>query len=153
MGSLGWTYEYLSWFVARQRGSSSSSVSVALNPIIKELMVISNSTVYDIGGHSVLIPVKEDIVAKVSIEQRGLRLRHEQTVLKLLNEAPCPFIIQPFFCCADIIFMPLIKNGNLHQRMTMVNKPRHILPWMQQLSDAAAHIESYGYAHGDLNPR
>jgi serine/threonine protein kinase len=37
--------------------------------------------------------------------------------------------------------------------MTMVNKPCHILPWMQQLSDAVACLESVGYAHGDINPR
>lgn len=37
--------------------------------------------------------------------------------------------------------------------MTMLDKPRHILPWMQQLADAVACIESCGYAHGDINPR
>ena len=74
-------------------------------------------------------------------------------IFELLDDrAPCPYIIQSFFRGPDVTFMQFMKNKTLRHRMDMKDKPRHVLPWMQQLSDAVACIESLGYAHGDINP-
>lgn len=155
MPGLGWTYEYLCEFIGFFTSNSSSPTTAAdLNPIIKQLLTdLPGSTIYGIGGHSVLISVADDIVAKVSQKPAGSHVSYEQTIFELLDRAPCPHIVQPFFRCPDITFMPLFDNGTLYEHMGMVRKPRPILQWMQQLSDAVAWIESLGYAHGDLNPR
>ena len=155
MTRLYWTYEDLCNFVTQLSSSSSLPLrAVDLNPFIKQLLTVCpNSSIFDIGGHSVILSITEDIAAKVSLRSGDTYLRHEQTIFELLDRAPCPYIIQSFFRGPDVTFMQLYRNGTLHQRMTMVNKPRHVLPWFQQLSDAVACIESLGYAHGDLNPR
>ena len=155
MTGLCWTYEDLCEFIPHTSSSSSSPTTAAdLNPIIKQLLTsCPDSSIFGIGGRSVLLSITEDIAAKVSLKSGGTHLRHEQTILGLLDQALCPYIIRSFFRGPDITFMQLCKNGTLHQRMTMVNKPCHILPWMQQLSDAVACLEALGYAHGDINPR
>lgn len=155
MTRLHWTYEELCDFVPHLSTSPSSPTgAVDLNPIIKQLLTICpDSSIFDIGGHSVLLFITEHIVAKVSLKSGDTRLRHEQTIFELLDQAPCPYIIQSFFHGSDVTFMQLLGNGTLQQRMTMINMPRHVLPWMQQLSEAVACIESLGYAHGDINPR
>ena len=81
------------------------------------------------------------------------RTVHEQSIFELFDRTSCPSIIRTYLRCPDVTFMQLLRNGTLYQRMTMVNKPRPILQWMQQLAEAAACIESLGYAHGDINPR
>lgn len=155
MTSLNCTYEDLCDFVIERSSSSSSPISaVNLNPVIKQLLTICpDSSIFDIGGHSVILSITEHIAAKVSLRSGDTYLRLEQTIFELLDRAPCPYIVQSFFRGPDVTFMQLHRNGTLHDRMTMVNKPRHILPWFQQLSDAVACVESLGYAHGDLNPR
>ena len=155
MTGLYWTYEDLCHFIPQISHSSSSPTSAAhLNPIIKHLLTICpNSTIFDIGGHSVLLSITEHIAAKVSLKSGDTHLRHEQMIFELLAQTPCPYIIQSFFRGPDVTFMQLFKNGTLHQRMTMLRKPRHVLPWIQQLSDAVACIESLGYALGDITPR
>ncbi len=125
-----------------------------LNPIINRLLAICpGSSIFGVGGHSVLLSITEGIAAKVSHKPGDPHLRHEQTVFKLLDQASCPSVIRTFLHCPDVTFMQLLRNGTLYQRMTMVNKPRPILQWIHQLADAAACIESLEYAHGDINPR
>ncbi|KAL9038367.1 MAG: hypothetical protein Q9214_005305 [Letrouitia sp. 1 TL-2023] len=155
MTGLCWTYETFCIFISQLTSPSLSPLSVAdLNPIIKQLLIICpNSSIFDVGAHSVLLSITEHIAAKVPFYSGNIHLRHEQTIFELLDRAPCPYIIQSFFRGPDITFMQLLRNGTLHQRMTMLNKPRHVLPWIQQLSDAVACIESLGYAHGDINPQ
>lgn len=123
--------------------------------MIKQLLTICpDSSIFGVGGRSVVLSITEHIAAKVAYKTGDSHLRHEQTIFELLDDrAPCPYIIQSFFRAADVTFMQLVKNETLHERMEMENKPRHVLPWMQQLSDAVACIESIGYAHGDINPR
>lgn len=154
----GWTYEYLCDFVPGIPRSPSSSIDAGdLNPIIKQLLTICpDSEIFDVGGHSVILQITEHIAAKVSYRPGDTYLRQEQTIFDLLDQAPCPYIIKSFFRAPDVTFMQLLHNGTLHERMTMKamkDKPRPVLPWMQQLSDAVACIESLGYAHGDINPR
>ncbi|KAF8850860.1 putative Rho-associated protein kinase [Acephala macrosclerotiorum] len=155
MAGLSWTYEYLCEVIPQFTRYSSSPIDASdLNPIIKRLLAICpGSSIFGIGGNSVLLSITEDIAAKVSLKPDGPHLRHEQAIFGLLDRAQCLHIIQVFLCCPDITFMQLLKNGTLHQRMTMVNKPRPILQWMQQLSIAAACLEGLGYVHGDINPR
>ena len=125
-----------------------------LNPIINRLLTTCpESSIFGIGGHSVLLSITDCIVAKVSLKPGGAHLRHEQSILELLERTLCPHIIQTLFHAPDITFMQLYRNGTLHERLTMVNKTCHLLPWMQQLSEAVACVESLGYAHGDINPR
>lgn len=150
MTRLHWTYEYLCEFVLYQLDINEAD----LNPLIKQLLTIfPTSSIFDIGGHSVLLSMNEHIAAKVSFKSGDEYIPHEQMIFELLDRAPCPYIIQSFFHGPDITFMQLFHHGTLHQRMTMMNEPRYVLPWIQQLSDAVACIESFGYAHGDLNPR
>jgi serine/threonine protein kinase len=155
MTGLDWTYEYLCEAITILTRNSSSPTSAAdLNPIIKQILTdCPGSSIFGIGGHSVLLSITDDIVAKVSLKPGGRHVRHEQTIFDLLDRTPCPHIVQTFLRCPDITFMESLKNGTLYERMSMVNTSRPILQWMQQLSDAAACLESLGYAHGDISPR
>lgn len=154
MNGLSWTYETLCEFIPKfTRSSSSPTNPEDLNPIIKQLLKICpGSSIFGIGGHSVLLSITEDIAAKVSLKPGSLHMQHEQTILELLDRISCPSIVRIFLQCPDITFMQLLGN-TLYQRMTIVNKPRPVLQWMQDLADAAACVESLGYAHGDINPR
>lgn len=100
-----------------------------------------------------MLQITEDVAAKVSLKSDGEHVRSEQTILELLNQVPCPYIVQTFLHRPDITFMELLSNGTLTERMDIVDKPRPVLRWMHQLSTAVARVESLGYAHGDLNPR
>ncbi|MCJ1255433.1 hypothetical protein MMC24_003249 [Lignoscripta atroalba] len=157
MTSLGWTYEHLSEVIPILTRNSSSPTSAAdLNPVIKQLLTdCPSSSIFGIGGHSVLLAITDDIIAKVSLKPGGRHVSHEQTIFSLLDRrAPCPHIVQTFLRRPDITFMQLLANGTLHERMAMAkNTSRPILRWMQQLADAVACVESLGYAHGDINPR
>jgi serine/threonine protein kinase len=155
MTGFRWTYSQLCKAVPKLTAHSSSPISAAdLNPIIKGLLTICpNSYICDIGGHSVLLSFTDDIVAKVSLKPGGEHVRHEQSIFELLDQTPCPYIVQTFLRCPDIIFMERLNDGTLHDRMSMVNTSHQILQWMQQLSDAAAWIESQERVHGDINPR
>jgi serine/threonine protein kinase len=155
MTGLSWTYETLCNFIPSLTYHSSSPTSAAdLNPIIKQLLtVLPGSSVFGVGGHSVLLLISEDIAAKVSLKPGDAHLRHEQTIFELLNQKSCPSIIRIFLRYPDVTFMQLLRNGTLYQRMSMVHKPVPILRWMRQLADAVACVESLGYAHGDINPR
>ncbi|KAL5329816.1 hypothetical protein ACEPPN_003335 [Leptodophora sp. 'Broadleaf-Isolate-01'] len=106
-----------------------------------------------VGGHSVLLSITDDIVAKVSLKPGDRHLSHEQSIFELLDRTPSPHIVQTFLRCPDVIFMEGLNDGTLYERMSMVNTSRPILQWMQQLSEAAACLESHGYVHGDINPR
>ncbi|KKZ62854.1 hypothetical protein EMCG_02788 [[Emmonsia] crescens] len=155
MVGLYWTYENLCEFIPILGCNSSSPIeAVDLNPLIQQLLTThSGSTIFGVGGHSVLLSITEDIAAKVSLKRDGQHVRHEQSIFELLNQAPCPYIMHSFLCAPDITYMQLFKNGTLYERMSMIGKPRHVLQWMLQLSEAVACLESLGYTHGDLNPR
>lgn len=155
MHGLNWTYETLCNFMPGVTYHSSSPTYAAdLNPMIKQLLAICpGSSIYGVGGHSVLLSVAEGIAAKVSYKPGDPHLQHEQAIFELLDRAPCSSVIQTFLSCPDVTFMQLLSNGTLYQRMTIVNKPRPMLQWIEQLANAAACIESLGYAHGDINPR
>lgn len=154
MIGLNWTYEYLCEVVPiLTRNSSLPTNATDLNPIIKHLLTqCPGSSIFSIGGHSILLSITDNIVAKVSLKPGGPHVSHEQTIFELLDQRPCSHIVQTFLRCPDITFMESLKNGTLHERMSMVNKPLPILQWMQQLADAAACLESLGYVHGDINP-
>ncbi len=70
MTGLCWTSKDLCDFIPQLSSSSSSPTSAAdLSPIIKQLLKICpNSSLFDIGGHPVLLSITEDIAAKVSLE-------------------------------------------------------------------------------------
>ncbi|PGH14675.1 serine/threonine protein kinase, partial [Polytolypa hystricis UAMH7299] len=149
------TYKNLCEFIPILGCNSSSPIkAVDLNPLIQQLLTThSGSTIFGVGGHSVLLSITEDIAAKVSLKPSGKHVRHEQSIFKLLDQVPCPYIIHSFLCAPNITYMPLFKNGTLYERMSMDDKPRPVLQWMLQLSEAVACLESLGYAHGELNPR
>lgn len=90
---------------------------------------------------------------KVSYRTGGEHIRHEQSVFTLLQTEPCPYIAHSYFSAPDIIFMELVKNGTLYDRMGQKDKPRPIMKWMQQLCETAVALENIGYAHGNINPR
>jgi hypothetical protein len=93
-----------------------------------------------------VLSITSDIVAKVSLKTGDPHMSREQAIFELLNQMPCPHVVQTFLRCPDITFMQSLKNGTLYERMSIVGKPCHITQWMQQLSDAATYLESQGYA-------
>ncbi|OAQ98221.1 hypothetical protein LLEC1_07853 [Akanthomyces lecanii] len=148
MSGLNWTFEQLAGYFNHPLLARSD-----LNPIIQRLLgACPNSSVFGIGGHSVVLRISPAIVAKVSLEPGDERLRHEQTILESLRGRECPHIIQCYLCAPDVIFLELVANGTLHDRIS-ITKPRPILHWMLQLSQAAACLEDLGYCHGDINPQ
>ena len=155
MNGIDWTYENLCEMIPIFiLHSSSPSNAANLNPIIKQLLTnCPGSSIFGVGGHSVILSTTEHIAAKVSLKSGDRNLRHEQSIFELLDRAPCPHIVQAFLRCPDITFMQLLNHGTLQERMSMINTSRPIPQWMQQLSDAIACLESLGYAHGDINPR
>lgn len=141
-------------FIQITHNSSSPTTVTKLNPIIKQLLTnCPGSSVYSIGGRSVVLSISSNIVAKVSLKPSDQHMSHEQAIFELLDRTPCPHIVQTFLRCPDITFMQSPNNGTLCERVSIVDKPRPILQWIQQLSDAAAWLESQGYAHGDMCPR
>lgn len=155
MTGLDWTYEYLCEAIPILTRNSSLPTSAAnLNPIIKRLLTTCpGSSISGVGGHSVLLSITDDIVAKVSLKPGDRHISHEQSIFELLDRTPSPHIVQTFLRCPDITFMERLNDGTLYERMSMVNTSRPILQWMQQLSEAAACLESHGHVHGDINPR
>lgn len=95
--------------------------------------------------------MSSDIVAKVSMESGDPRLRHGQEIFESLPEARLPHIIRCYLCAPDVSFLELTANGTLHDRMS-ITKPRPVLRWMLQLSQAVASLETLGCWHGDINP-
>lgn len=85
------------------------------------------SSIYGVGGHSVLLSITEDIAAKVALRPGDPHVRHEQTIFELLDQTSCPSIIRIYLRCPKVTFMQLLSNGTLYQRMTLVNKPPPIL--------------------------
>src|ERR1700694_1395631 len=155
MSGIDWSYEDLCTGVPiLTRNSSLPTTAADLNPIIKQLLTdCPGSSIFGMGGHSVIISITDDIMAKVSLTSGGRHPPHEQSILELLDRTPCPHIVRTFLRCPDITFMEPLRNGTLYQRMNMDDMSRPILEWMQQLSDAAACLESLDYVHGDINPR
>ena len=155
MGGLNMSYEYFRDFVPLFTRHSSSPTQVTdLNPIIQKLLTSCHgSSIYGLGGHSVLLQIADGIAAKVSFKTGGQHLSHEQAIFSLLEQTPSPHIVQSFLRVPDITFMQLLNNGTLYERMSIVDSPCPVLLWMQQLSGAVAHLESFGIAHCDINPR
>lgn len=148
MAGLNWAYEQLSDYFDRTSPPRSD-----LNPIIQRLLTsCPNSSVFGIGGHSVVLRLSTDIVAKVSLELGDRRLCHEQKIFELLGKLNSPQLIQCYFHVSDVIFLEMVANGTLYDRMS-ISKTRPILRWMLQLSHAAACLETIGYCHGDINPQ
>lgn len=149
MAGLCWTYEDLAKYFELSLRSAGD-----LNPLIEQLLIACpGSSVFGIGGHSVVLCIAPGIAAKVALKQGDGRLRHEQEVFALLDQSKCPQLVQCFFRGIDVTFLELIANGTLHDRLSFVGKPRPVLQWMLQLSSAAACLEAIGYAHGDINPQ
>ncbi|KAM3537074.1 hypothetical protein ARSEF1564_010001 [Beauveria bassiana] len=148
MAGLNWTFDQLASYL-----DDSSSLRSDYNPIIERLLTTcSNSSVFGIGGHSVVLRISSGIVAKVCLKPGDERLRHEQKIFESLAETKCPHVIRCYLQTPDVSFLELLENGTLHDRMS-ISKPRPILPWMLQLSRAAACLETLGYSHGDINPQ
>lgn len=146
MAGLGWTFEELAQYFEQ-------CSSHPPNPIIKEILTTCpGSSVFGVGGHSVVLRISDDIAAKVSFKSGDQRLRHEQHIFDLLDQSECPYIVQCWLHGIDISYIEMIANGTLYDRMS-IKEPRPILQWMLQLSCAAACLETLGYAHGDINPQ
>ncbi|EFR01099.1 CAMK/CAMKL protein kinase [Nannizzia gypsea CBS 118893] len=152
MPGLNFIYEYFCYFVPiLTRASSSPTDTSNLNLLILQVLTrYSGSTIYGVGGHSVLISISDELAVKVAYRAGGEHVRHEQSVFELLETKPCPYIAHSYFSALDMIFMELVKNGTLYDRIRQVDP---ILKWMQQLAEAAVTLENIGYAHGDINPR
>ncbi|OAA39417.1 protein kinase domain-containing protein [Metarhizium rileyi] len=148
MAGLNWTFEQLNDYFAHP-----SSPRSDFNPIVKRLLsTCPDSSVFGIGGHSVVLRISSAIVAKVSLEPGDGRLRHEQTIFQSLAESNCPNLVRCYHHASDVSFLQLVANGTLHDRLS-ITKPRPVLHWMLQLSHAAACLEAIGYSHGDINPQ
>ncbi|EGD92869.1 serine/threonine protein kinase [Trichophyton tonsurans CBS 112818] len=143
MPGLNFTYEYFCDFVPiLTRASSSPANTGNLNPLIHKVLThYSGSTIYGVGGHSVLISISEDLALKVSYRAGGEHIRHEQSIFKLLQAELCPYIARSYLSALDIILMELGREIN------------HIMKWMQQLCEAAVASENIRYTYGDINPR
>ncbi|OAA56857.1 protein kinase domain-containing protein [Cordyceps fumosorosea ARSEF 2679] len=147
MAGLNWTFEKLADYYAHP-----TFEQFVLNPIIERLLsTCPGSSIFSIGGHSVVLRISPTIVAKVSLKAGDERLRNEQALFELLAESNCPHLVRCHLHASDVSFLELIANGILHDRMHTA-KPRPVLAWMLQLSHAAACLEAIGYAHGDINP-
>ena len=125
----GMTYETLCEVIPIiTRDSSSPTNSSDVNIIIKQLLrSCPGSVIYGIGGHSAVLQITEDVAAKVSLKPDGEYARHEQTILELFNQDPCPYIVQSFLHRPDVTFMELLRSGTLTERIHMAEKPRPIL--------------------------
>lgn len=147
MAGLNWIFEQLVDYYSHDPEPPSH-----LNPLIKQLLTsCPNSSVFNIGGHSVVLRLAPDIVAKVSLEPGDERLRQEQKIFEVLGEAP--HIVQCHLSAPDVSFLELVRNGTLYDRMSMTKPRPPIVHWMLQLSHAAASLETLGYAHSDINPQ
>jgi hypothetical protein len=63
------TYEEICEFIQITRNSSSPTTVTELNPIIEQLLTnCPGSSVYGIGGRSVVLSISDDMVAKVSLK-------------------------------------------------------------------------------------
>lgn len=132
MAGLEWTYQDLCEAVPiLTRNSSLPTAAADLNTIIKGLLTTCpGSSICGVGGHSVLLSIADDIVAKVSLTPGGRYVRHEQTTFELLDRTPSPHIVQTYLRCPDITFMEYLRGGTLYERMSMVDRSRPILQWM-----------------------
>ncbi|KAG6034293.1 hypothetical protein E4U41_006596 [Claviceps citrina] len=145
MTGFNWTYSHLLSFY-KSRGITE------LNPIIEQLLLACPSaSVFGIGGHSVVLHISSNIVAKVPIKAGEGTLQQEQKVFQLLHDAASHYIVQCFYHGVDVSFLEHLPHGILHERIELP-KPRPVLEWMFQLTTAVARLEELGYAHGDLNP-
>lgn len=136
------------------RNSSSPLNPTELNPLIKKLLErFHGSYISGIGGHSVIVSVNKDIVAKVALRANDPHLSHEQAVFEMLDRAPCPSIVRTFLRRPDITFMEALRRGSLHDRMICDTSKIPVLLWMKRLSEADACIEHHGLVHADINPQ
>jgi hypothetical protein len=141
MTGLDWSYQDLCEAIPiLTRNSSLPTTAANLNLAIKYLLATCRgSFICGIGGHSALLSITDDIVAKVSLTPGGRHVSHEQTMFELLDRTPSPHIVQTYLRCPDITFMERLSGGTLYERMSMVSSTlRPVLQWMQQLSEAAA---------------
>ncbi|KAK2599066.1 hypothetical protein QQS21_005472 [Conoideocrella luteorostrata] len=146
MTGLRWTYSDLMSYFGRTGKDH-------VNPIIEQLLrACPSSSVFGLGGHSVVLELSPTIVAKVSTRAGDSRLQNEQKIFELLQQSQCHHIVQCFFRGTDVSFLECLADGTLHDRIS-IQKPRPILQWMFQVSAAAACLEELGYAHGDINPQ
>lgn len=125
------------------------------NPIIERLLLTCpSSTVFAIGGHSVVVQISPSIVAKVAVHPGDSRLQNEQKIFQLLEQTECRYIAKCLFRGTDVLFLECLPHGSLRDRISIISEaPRPVLQWMLQLSSAVACIENLGYAHGDINPQ
>ncbi|KAG8416798.1 hypothetical protein J3459_013628 [Metarhizium acridum] len=149
MAGLRWTCDDL----IRYRGHWFDTSS--LNPMIERLLLAyPSSTIFAIGGHSVVVHISPSIVAKVAAKAGDGRLRNEQKMFELFHQSSVSILLNAFFRGIDVSFLECLSQGTLHDRISMVFRtPRPVHHWMLQLSSAVAYVESLGYAHGDINPQ
>lgn len=125
-----------------------------INPLIKAfLATCPGSSVFGLGGHSVVLRLCPDIAVKVSKHADEELLRSEQEVFALLDPFKCANIVQHYLSVPDAIFLEFLPDSPLYVRIACHDKPRPITRWMLQLTGAVACIEALGYAHGDINPK
>ena len=150
MCGLRWTYsDLLDWYA---RGGRTETGPV--NPLIEQLLLACpSSTIFAIGGHSVVIRISPGIVAKVAVKAGDDRLQNEQKVFNFLQESTCRHVVRCFFHAVDVSFLECVPRGTLYDRMGVVDRPKPVRQWMLQLTSAAACLEDLGYAHGDINPQ
>ncbi|MCJ1254555.1 hypothetical protein MMC24_002370 [Lignoscripta atroalba] len=121
------------------------------------------------GEVGIVYKVTKNIVLKRPIEDDNPHIRNECSVFDLLEtHPPCPNLIQSFFRLPTANFLQFIGGGTLEERLRArqtkdpstgqvlkveATEPQHlIIRWMTELSNAAAWLESLGYAHGDIRP-
>lgn len=136
------------------RNLSSPLNPTELNPLIKKLLErFYGSYISSIGGHSVIVSVNKNIVAKVALRANDPHLSHEQAVFEMLDRAPCPSIVMTFLRRPDITFMEALRRGSLHDCIICDTSKIPVLLWMKRLSEADACIEHHGLVHTDINPQ
>jgi hypothetical protein len=88
MIGLGWKYEELRKTIPILTFNSSLPANAAdINPIIKNLLsACSDSSICGIGGHSVLLSINDEIVAKISLKASGEHISHGKLSLSCLME-------------------------------------------------------------------
>jgi hypothetical protein len=119
MARPAYSNEELSELIPIITAPSTTPIKAAeINPLIKQVLAkCPGSFAKNIGGHSVLVVLTSEIVAKIPFRAGDSRFRHEQQIFSMFDPAPSSHLVRKFLCRPDITFMQFIGGGTLKDRM------------------------------------
>lgn len=119
------------------------------------------------GATGIIFKVNSLIVMKSPSKEGREDFIKENHIFDILSQNPCPEVVISFLRFDNANFLEYAPGFSLSERLQrqMVRNPnsRKVLStsleplplrktWMKALAEAAAWLESLGYAHGDLKP-